>query len=570
MRRPFNIKGYFNGQEFTKYCIINEIRPLLHAPRTNTFLKNSLVSGSNFLRSSLDQIELEVDITIVHNVQANLDHLNRIFFANEPKELKFSDREDRYLMAILDGGVRFSNNHTAGKAKLKFTSSDYFWRSSEGMKTQPFKLGRAIVENEGTAPTQPIYDIHFKSDCGYVSVVGPKGFMTFGNQLETDQIELPSNEYPINDNPITASGWTQIKDAHRWIPDYEKISSNENAVFNGLGMNLNPNIGNTYEQWHGHAYIKEFAPGQVEKEADNFQLTSALKISNTQDPSRTCAMLVVVMDANNRPIMTTSIYDTGEGKNELTVTYKVPDPSDSKKSIIIRSGKLSALDGYIRMSKQGGSLSWEAYTDRTQYTVNQKVRVGQQAHIKRSCTHAETGHPILKGYHDLTYTIGAIKRGRDGTNAYRFDNGGWPIYWIYERDIEEVRNYHVSRSPQSFKHSAYSPTAKDLRASKVFVWQGKWGGSKVYDQFSIRTMLVKRIYAESIRDVKNVFTTGDHLYVDTKTGDVLLNGSTAKSLLDVDSRFFPLDFGSTELGITYSDWAKMPDVSISYESRWLS
>ncbi len=420
------LKGFYNDFEFTQFCIINNVSPILTAPRGNSFFINPNVSGSDFRRSILGQIKLEIDITIPRNVMENLDQLNKIFAVSEPKKLYLSDRYDRYLSCIVDGEIKLSSSNKLGKAKITVISPDYYWRSRAGYIETKFNDSSLIVDNKGTAHTPPIFDVHFKSDCGYLNIISPEGYIALGNPLQGDGVDLPPIEMALTDTFKTSNNklptWTQVKNAETYIPDYIKMSSQGTGSVNADGMTLNTATVGSDDKWHGHAIIKKFDTGEFEQTADNFELSSRVDVSNMGGTSNTCAMLIVVMDSDNKPIMTTSVYDVSNGKNELTVTFKIPEENNPMRSKIIYTGKLNVLNGYIKMSKQGNRFGWEVYSDKTTHVSNTVLRVGQTAHIKKTCTHAETGHPILKGYHDLTYTIGAIKTGRDGTKAYRMAN----------------------------------------------------------------------------------------------------------------------------------------------------
>ncbi len=568
------LKGFYDGAEFSKFCIINKVTPTLSAPRENTFLSNKMVDGANFYRTRLGQLKIVVDITIKYDIMHNLDNLNKIFATDSLKKLSFSDRPDQYVMAIVDGDVTFTSRFFKSEARITFISDKFYWRATEGYIETPFTGESVIVENKGTSKTKPTFDVNFKSDCGYFSIVSPNGYLSFGNPKQVDNITVPDSELALNEELDASTGgvssWTPITNAEAYILDYIKMSSAGTASTDKSGLILNTGTLGTDSKWHGHAYMKSFAQGKVDQTADNFELKSRVDMANMNGTSNTCALLIVVMDENNNHIMTTSVYDVLNGKNELTVTFKIPDASNPKKSKIIHTGKLLNLNGYIKMNKRGNLLEWEVYSDKTVVVSGSSLRVGQKVHIKRTCTNAETGHPIKKGYHDLTYTIGAIKTGKDGTKAYRMDNGGWPIYWIYERDIVETTKTVVNRTPKTIRYSTHNNQIAQMKASKVFIWQAKWGNTQPYSQFVLNSVVVRRMYNTNFIDVKNVFAKGDHLYINNENGEVLLNGSNATGLLDIDSRFFDIGGGPTQLQIDYSDWALVPEVIVTHESRWLS
>lgn len=567
------LRGYYGDKEFTMFCIINSMAVTLMPKQLSKFITNESVDGSKFITSRLDRLKVEVDITIPTDVLGYLDALNKIFYTREPKKLYFSNRPDRYLLCIPDGEIKFSSTNKVGKAKLVFISPDYFWRATRGTKEVAFIGDSVVLNNEGTAPTYPRFDVYFTQDCGFLSIISPHGYMALGNPIQEDNITVPPSEVAVNASVTSMqglTGWQKLDRAEITIPDYKKLSSTLTPLFsNGITVN-GANVGSE-AKWYGHAYIKEFEMGTIEKEADIMSARMDVGISNVSSGSRTMALLFAIFDENDVPIMTTSVYDVGDGKNELTVTCKIRDgrPGFEKHSKIIRTNKMGNLNGNILMEKRGNKFTWTIQSDKTVMRVQNRIRVGQSVHINPWATHAETGHPILAGYHGLTYTVGSTKIGRDGSVAYRLDNGGWPIYWIYERDIQEAQVVSRTSQPSQIYESIYDSTLAQFRPKKVLFWQGVWGGTQPYDQFNISKIKVDRHYSTSVIDIKNAFKAGDHLYIDNDNGDVMLNGSHFQGAIDFDSRAFPIDGGLTAIRAVVSSWAVMPRIVASYESRWL-
>lgn len=565
------LKATYGGYDLTQHCVIRAVKPHLTAPVRNNFLSNANLNGAQYRNRRYGQISLDIEITIKNDVMWNRDKLNEILFTREPKPLIISDQPDRYLLCLPEGQVKFSSRFYIADATITFVSPNSYWSSTQGVARHFFTNGTIMIENRGTHPIKPSFDIVFTDDCGYLAVVAPNGFIALGNPFQQDSISVPPSEYAMNEEMHEVNTWQRQTNAQTWIPDYNKISSLGTARHDEWGMLLNTGTLSGADRWNGHAYVRGFDTGAYEKYADNFHLKSRVDISNTGDRSATMAMLIVVMDDDNIPLMTVSVYDASSDKNELTVTFKIPDvrQGKNKESIIIHTAKIPNLNGYITMEKIGSMLNWTVHNDKTQSTVQgAKLSINQKVHIKKSAKYAETGHPILAGYHDKTYTIGSVKTGADGSKAYRLDNSGWAIYWIYERDIVEATKTVTSTSPQTIRFSHYLSFVGQKRASKVFVWQGKWGNGPAYNQFSLNSVVVQRRYATTSIDIENTFMLGDHLHINNETNEILLNGVDFTGEMDVDNKFFEVDAGRTAVTLQTSTWARMPVATADYESRW--
>lgn len=565
------LKATYGGYDLTQHCVIRAVKPHLTAPVRNNFLSNANLNGAQYRNRRYGQIALDIEITIKNDVMWHRDKLNEILFTREPKPLIISDQPDRQLLCLPEGQVTFSSRFHVADAKITFISPNSYWNSTQGVARHFFTNGNIMIENRGTHPIKPSFDIVFPNDCGYLSVVAPNGFITLGNPFQEDTVNVPRSEYAMNEEMHEVGTWQRITNGQTWIPDYKKMTTLGNAKHDQWGMQLDTSTLSGAGRWNGHAFVRGFDTGTIEKYADDFNLKSRVDISNTGDRRGTMSMLIVVMDDDNVPLMTTSIYDAWTDKNELMVTFKIPDTRQgkNKESVILRGYKVPNLNGYVTMEKIGSSLFWKIHNDKTQSTVTgAKLSINQNVHIKKSAKYAETGHPILAGYHDKTYTIGAVKTGADGSKAYRLDNGGWAIYWIYERDIVESTKTITSSSPQTFRFNHYSSFVGQRKASKVFVYQGKWGEGPTYNQFSLNSVVVQRRYAKTNIDVENTFMMGDHLHINNETNEVLLNGVDFTGEMDVDNKFFEVDGGRTAVMLQASTWATMPIATADYESRW--
>lgn len=575
------LRGYFDDYALHEHCDILKIRKSLQPPITNNYLINPNVHGAHYRNSTFGQQVVEVDIRIKHDVLYHLDQLNKILYRRGNKRLFFPDQPDRYLLCKLSGEAVPTSRYGNSLMTLQFVSPDYFWRPTAGKSTVSFDSnGRAVINNLGTAPTPITIELNFPSDCGYLGATGPDEFISLGNIEEKDKTPVPRSEFAMNEEMDQVTTWTRQTNASSLIPDYNKISSAGTAKHDQWGMLLDPSTLGTSDQWHGHAYMRNFDMGSAEREADNFSLRSRIDIADLSGSrNRTMATLIVVMDENNIPIMTTSVYDVSGDKNELTVTFKVRDTGNRSK--IIHTAKMPRLNGYINMEKSGNVFTWVTHNNATT-TATATTRTLKKNDIVNLTTSANTiydwngkklrldarikGEP-LQVAQELEDANGTANQGRYLLKNVRY---GYVEGFFDAKDIKQTAvDTQQSIAEKTIRHTITDSTLAQLRPYKVFVWQGKWGATTPYSQFSINSVVVQRKYTVDALELENTFMAGDQLVIDGETSQVYKNGRIFEGYHDWDSRVITVDGGPSEISILPSNWAQMPTGRAIYESRWL-
>lgn len=574
------LKVFYDEFELTKYFMVRAIRPVTPV-RVNHFSALERASGGVFRYSKNEGTKVVIEATIKDNVLAAMDELNKILYsAKEPKPLYISDRPDRVLYCVLEGAIEPSSRFIASDIALTFVSPFDYWVNKQGKKLFNFDAqGRVEVDNRGTAETAPKFDIRFAQECGYLALVSPFGHIGVGNVKELDKIPVPPSEYAINDTLTSLEGWSRIPNANNYITDYISMTSKGTAGHDPWGMVINRGSFNpsTPDKWQGHAYTKGFAQGKVHTEADNFLCRVDLHMQNTTGVrNNTCAVLVVIMDERHRPIMTTSLYDVSSDRNGLSTSFKINSlGSDGQHSKIIHTGNLGSMLGYIEMRKMGDRFEWLIHSDAQSPGVQLQagLHVGDTVYIKDSAYwgygHDHSKHTVKSFTRGRPYRVGAT-RNTPGGRQCRIDYNGVVVYWMYEWDLQHSRvSQKAIPSGGTIRHSITHPGLAKMKPARIFIWQAVWGNTQPYNRFGIHKARVDRIYTTNALEVENVFRPGDRLTVDCQTSDILLNGTVFQGHVDVDSRFFRLPYGKTELQVLKSAWAQMPEVKMTMEERYI-
>lgn len=568
---------YYDSYKITDYCMVRSVLPYV-APRG-------------------EGLKVDVNITIKNDIQYNLDKLNQILFTREPKPLIISSVEDRYLMAELDGGIELTSRFSGGDATISFKSQDSYWYSSQGTKVVDSDgLGVILINNNGTAPTVPKFDITFPSDSGFLSIVAPNGFIALGDKQQKTTIELPMQQLAMNEemHESDMSDWTRLaSDNHSgglWVPDYDKLSlTTGQPSFDEWGMRLTKSTApKSGYYWNSFGYYRNF--NVIEDEVHrltNFKLQSRITFEDqSNNLSNTGMFLIVLMDKDNKPIMTTSIYNVLNNSNEVTMTAKVNDFSGqgNYKSKIVKTAKFpNGFNGNVQMTKEGDRFTWIWDSGKNQNvnsssSVVEKFSVGSTVYIKSS---ARYGY----GYDGVAHSIQGFTRGRankvqairnwKGKKQYLISYTGVQIYWMNEEDVTANKSGVGNTTTQSSKgqrtvsYSTRSANLSTLTASKVLVIGGTWDNTNPFSRASINSMTIHRLNeGDRFAKVANTFTKGDRLVIDNSTGEIIHNGITFQGLHDVDSKFFDIDYGPSELQIVTSDWSALPEVTAEFQERF--
>lgn len=546
---------------------------------------------------SQGQIEVTIKFSIRSDTLSILDDLNRVLHTKEPKKLYFEDRPDRYLMAVYTGDASMNRRYYGTTSTLTFISPYSYWHSTEGEKSVLSDgLGIIEVNNEGTAPVVPRFTVDFPAEAGFLSIVAPNGFIALGNKEEKDKIELPMQRIAMNEemHESDMKDWTRLtSDSHSgglWVPDYKKLSlTTGQPRFDEWGTrptkSTSPKPGYYWNSW---GYTRDFDKVTDEiHRLTNFKLVSRITFEDQSGrTSNTGMFLVVLMDKDNKPIMTTSIYNVLSNSNEVTITAKVNDFSGSGnyRSKIIKTAKFpNGFNGNVQMSKEGDEFTWIWDSAKNQdvtssSAVVEKFSVGSTVYIKTS---ARYGY----GYDGVAHSIRGFTRGRanrvqairnwKGKKQYLISYTGVQIYWMNEEDVTANRSGVGNTRTQSASgerrvaYSTKNAQLATLTASKVLVIGGTWDNTSPFSRASINSMVVYRLNeGDKFADIANTFSKGDKLTIDNSTGEILHNGSVFQGLVDVDSRFFDIDYGPNELKVITSEWAEIPEVKCGFTERY--
>ncbi|MBG9983347.1 phage tail family protein [Aerococcaceae bacterium DSM 111022] len=574
---------YFDDIDLSAFVFIDDVRKNLY----NT--KNVVV---------------EVDFTIIGDVLNKMDVLNVALHTKESKFLRYNKLPYRKLLCKIDGEIELEVFKDTRRGTIRFVSDHNYWMKDYQDGPIPSfsndSNGVITVINQGTAPTYPEMAIEFSGDNGYLNIVSPNGYLEFGSKEQMDIEDLPQKEEVMNEEMHLEDmdDWTKLTGNNNpkgspWVPDYNKLNigtgvagHNEWGAY--FSKSPNPKAGHYWNTW---GYIKDFAGDTTldPAEFNNFELQSRIRFEDSSGTKNNTGMyLIVLLDDEYRPVMTTSMYNVDANSNEVTVTAKVNDfrGGGDRHSKIIHTARFpNGFNGLVKMYKEKDVFHWIFDSKKNQTVAGYKVnvtetfKVGDIAYIRNSAQYGwhynGTRHSI-KGFTRGRRNVITGVRTLQGKKQYEISYTGVKIYWMNEEDLTanasgvgKTREQVAWAEDEVSQKRVVNTQLAGLVASKVLVIGGTWDNSNPFTHNNLMSVVVHRLNNDvKFKDITNTFTKGDVLTIDNKNNQVLLNGSTYQDYFDPASQFFDIDFGETDLQVIVSDWAQMPTVNLQIEERF--
>lgn len=561
---------YFAGVRINKYCIVKNVYP------------NVPAHG--------EKQKVDIEIEIQDNARYNMDQLNRLLYTDGYYPLVIGDTRDRRLMVKLNGPISWSSRFRYPTAVLSFESEELYWKSTTHAPApvEADGLGFMQIDNKGTAPTKPITSFVFPDECGYVSLISPNGMITVGNVEELDKEKLPEAEALMKEEMHQVDKWFRSYHKRHWtgmMSDYDLGTGN--PQFNKYGIKIGATPSAPSNKWNAFAYMYNFPmPKGNEFSTRLKSRLSFYDASGVTTNSNT--WLLKIMDWETKPIMGLTIEKrnlTNNGIRMIVRAYDSEVSGEHRDKIVGYADFPNGFKGTIEMEHSGNRMYWKLNSHQrsqpggTEIVEDEGKAVGTVCYIKKTATHYMHGNgvkvPIAKWIAGQAFWI-KQERWRKGqrevllaqTNRWGYET---IIAWIESKYVTRDKNRvgvvrQTSAGGKVLHEFTYNnPKGKQLRPSRVMIWGGSYGNLGVLSHNTLASVYVDRIYGKNkFYDIKNLFQPRDVLKIDNRTQEVTLNNKPFVGKVDVDSKFFSLDPGKTEISTQWSDWAPQPKTLMNW------
>lgn len=97
----------------------------------------------------------------------------------------------------------------------------------------------------------------------------------------------------------------------------------------------------------------------------------------------------------------------------------------------------------------------------------------------------------------------------------------------------------------------------------------QWATVKLPTFISLVNWNFTKDFINEFKDTPNYFKAGDTVTLDSLSNKVYINGFADWDRVDIGSKPLLANVGDNTLGVVTSDWAKVPESTVTYRERWL-
>ena len=151
-------------------------------------------------------------------------------------------------------------------------------------------------------------------------------------------------------------------------------------------------------------------------------------------------------------------------------------------------------------------------------------------------------------------------------SGYDYFNGS-----IYISKMGNNFNFviHNWTTGKVFNRTIYNEVLGAKKAKTATIFMGQFKDAAAYNDMSVTHFKFIKHHTEKMQDVPNIFGVGDKLVISNETGKVTLNETPYLDTLDIGSKFFQIEPGSTEIGVIFSSWmSSNPTVKARFRERY--
>lgn len=495
--------------------------------RTNYTLDVPSRHGQYYAGYKYNPREIEIDFIITNGqVNTTVRGLAWMLDLEEPSELIFSDEPTKLYYAVIDGETEFERISRYGQGTLKFIAFDPFAYSTTQKTFTPNTTNNImVINNQGSAPTAPKFEIDFTNDCGYVALASPTGIIQVGNPKEVDGVKLPDSQRLINDAMTSTTGWT--------VNTSGKVRTGGAVIGGTIGTTGSPaygikptGYGTNANGWHG-VTIRKNLPVTADTTSSAQYWEASMVFEFKSD------------DRNNKTIDT---------KQMGRLEFNIMDESNNFLAGFTMRDSQSGYEYSIPEFWVGNTMVWE---DEPKIPAPKKVK---QYNKSKKKYEYKTVYPTHVGKWNDFY--GKIIIRKSGTKFYfelqKIDSKG-KVVAKATKTFYDKSNYYGSR-----------------KAKTTNIWFGAYKTNPPIGIMSATHVYFRKDYVADWKELPNLFNAGDKLIIDCETSQVYLNEALFMDRVDVGSTFFEVVEGETEVKFYHSGYAgSQPTVKATITEKFL-
>lgn len=340
----YDTKIWFDEVELTELIRVFDIKRDVMPERVNTSVDVPSRHGAYYTGYKYGIRKVSVDFLLIAEGENSLEDFKRslafMLDMETPAKLQFSDDPNRYLYAVLEGTTEVAEVLDDGRGTLNFVCYDPFLYSTTEKEFTADSTGLVVVNNLGTAPADPRFQVDFSGDCGFIALVSPDGVIQMGNTTEVDALPLPKQEKLLNLDMTTTSGWTVNS-------SYTKLKTGSSSIKGSVGNTLAgvkpTSYGTPTSGWTGPSIRRNLPPSiDTSGTAQYFEATFMFEFKSEKAGAITTSTVRRSIDSEQKGILEVSITDEN---NDYLAGVRLQIPQSTMTWLSLSSGWVVSLYG---------------------------------------------------------------------------------------------------------------------------------------------------------------------------------------------------------------------------------
>lgn len=202
----------FNGIEKEYLTVLRGRKRPPWAPVQRNLITVTGMTGAHLSQTDTQVRVISVPVFLLADDMSDLQKIKEDMaewlIHDEPKPLIFKDEPDRTYYAVVDGSLDLDELVRWGEGVITFICPDPYKYGPE--KTVETTSDTFIVENNGTAETEPIITLTAKEPTTFAMISNGEEYMMVGRPVDVDELAQPRYTTILNDNCSSLVGWTAL------------------------------------------------------------------------------------------------------------------------------------------------------------------------------------------------------------------------------------------------------------------------------------------------------------------------------------------------------------------------
>lgn len=269
----------FNGTEKEYLTVTRGRNRPAFAPMDRNLISVMGMSGAHLSHSKRQIRQIDVPIFIkadsFSDLQKVKEDLAEWLIHDDPKELIFKDEPDRVYYAVVDGSLDLDELVRWGQGVITFICPDPYKYGQE--RTLTFPADAVVIENDGTAEADPIFELTTKKKTTFAMVSkGEEEYNLIGQPADDDVQVVDTRTSVLYENGSTLNTWSTAK--LDMLDNYFVKNIGGTMTTDDAGIRANGY--GTGDSLHGPAIYKEITPIQDFEIETTFDIISRREEEN--------------------------------------------------------------------------------------------------------------------------------------------------------------------------------------------------------------------------------------------------------------------------------------------------